>query len=736
MSATVARVRKEEQHAVSAESRFLALFWELADYNDVVRLSAAYSIVTAVDQCEANRNNPHGDAVCGYTVNRLMQGMCSSNKKARQGFATALTLLIAKRREIGEELVEYTWKILDRKDLSKQEVKDELIGRLFLVLVLCQSGVVAEMKFEKLKVVVDAVLDIVGKDKNWIMQLAFEALAGIIEAINGKENFVAVLNYFEEKNVFEKLEISCDVLSLAFSVYLKSEEFHLESKFKEIFENSANYESKISKQLLRSSDLDMDGTIHLLWEKILKWFFGSGKSENFAVFWNVVVEVNLFSHSPSVKRKSLGLALVEMALFLLKNETDLGVILSSHVCDLLVSFASSKKSSLHSNAIRCLESIVAKVQQVPSLALIAINRLNSSCRGATGASFDKKTRTNTIKSLLACVDVNGLAELVNSLLQKFTDNADHEKEQIAVIDQLYSVLSNQFIQSDFEKKKKILLFFMGVAYLGEAASIPVASSKVSNFASERFLSVVSASVNGPKNSLDISFLEKVNEWFDSTIAELDYFSQDLKEARAESKNCLKKISKHKHLSSDQKEALHLLLEYVLLMQMWSEEDASEGTDILKELYARIRNLKSPSLEEFTTGIVDIVLSVLIKPYSFFREMAKQVFRAFIGSVNQYIVNDLSRILITKKDDDEDSESSDVDEEEEDHSSSEASSDDQELEDEAADSSSSNEENQIEDDLEVSAQDLDSIDMEDYTSKLEAVFRERFNAKRLQKGKSL
>jgi hypothetical protein len=746
----VAQLHGEEplNSTASAESRFLALFWELADYNDIVRLSAAHSIASAVEQCEANKNNPHRDAVFGYTVNRLVQGLCSSNKKARQGFATALTLLVARRRDIGVLLVEKVWKIIDRKDQSKQEVKDELIGRLFLVLVLCQSGVVGGLKVDQLVEIVNAILEIIGRDKNWLMHLSFEALSEVLCSINDKDTFTQILAYLNEKNVFEKVTLACDVLSLAFSAYSRSCHFNLESEFQNLFESSSEYESSISKQLLRSSDLDSNGIVHSLWAKILKWFFETKRSEHFNVFWNTIVVANLFTHSPSVKRKSLGLALAKMALELLTQESDLGVILCPSVCDMLVSFASSKQALLHNNSLRFLESIVAKVTKMPSLALVAINRLSSACRG-TNSSFDKKTRTSTIKNLLACVDVNGLNQLVNNLFTTFSESSSNEKDQIAVIDQLYSVMSNQIVRSDMEKKKKILIFLMGVAYLHEAASISIASPKVAEFASERFLSAVSSALSGSKDNSNLDILKRINEWFDENISELEFFSQDLKDSRALARKNLKKISKHKYLSDDQKFALNSLIEHVLLMQMWSVDESMEGTDILRELSDRISGLKSSALEEFTTGIVDVVLSVLIKPHSFLREMAKTVFRAFINSVNQVVINDLSTILITKKNENEEEEEleenendesagEEDEEEEEEESESEGESDDQSdnQNENECEFEEDDEDDETEADIKLAPNDIDDIDMADYTSKLEAVFRERFNAKRLQKGKFL
>jgi hypothetical protein len=90
--------------AVTANDRFMAVFWDLASLNPQARTDSAARLLKYLKSIETSisdngskngaaslaGNDPAQFAELGYALKRLLRGLSSSRDAARQGFALAL----------------------------------------------------------------------------------------------------------------------------------------------------------------------------------------------------------------------------------------------------------------------------------------------------------------------------------------------------------------------------------------------------------------------------------------------------------------------------------------------------------------------------------------------------------------------------------------------------------------------------------------------------------------------
>ncbi|KAJ1674203.1 DNA-directed DNA polymerase, partial [Spiromyces aspiralis] len=135
----------------------LDLYWDLASLDENKRINAATRLISALEQFQAShgqgqevkviRSEEELKTECAsdvsYAVERLVKGLGSSRKGARQGFSVALTELLAKLNNVTATVVlDILFRVNEIKaSMMGQELRDMMFGRLFCFMALVEAGV-------------------------------------------------------------------------------------------------------------------------------------------------------------------------------------------------------------------------------------------------------------------------------------------------------------------------------------------------------------------------------------------------------------------------------------------------------------------------------------------------------------------------------------------------------------------------------------------------------------------
>ncbi|KAL5255779.1 hypothetical protein ACHWQZ_G011118 [Mnemiopsis leidyi] len=153
-----------------------------------------------------------------YSWKRLVKGMSSNRKSARQGFAVALTEVLTQFPDINVQDVYSLCKEVNLPSghVSQKEVRDLYSGFVFCVSALQRSG-----KFQNVALsleVVKDLLSILSKKKLTIKDVVFKVLLDVIDCIPS-ENIVQVIEIASEE--LKKGWVQCSAERLALMSYLE-----------------------------------------------------------------------------------------------------------------------------------------------------------------------------------------------------------------------------------------------------------------------------------------------------------------------------------------------------------------------------------------------------------------------------------------------------------------------------------------------------------------------------------
>jgi DNA polymerase phi len=148
---------------MTTNSDILPFFWDLASLDEEKRIKAAEQLLTRLTEVQQQHRNDIEDVIwkdllkgeqteeileklCAkdvlYTLKRLIRGLSSSRKAARQGFALAFTELLRILEFIHIKLlIDMIMKATEiNSQMNGQEERDMLFGRIFGFLSIVRSG--------------------------------------------------------------------------------------------------------------------------------------------------------------------------------------------------------------------------------------------------------------------------------------------------------------------------------------------------------------------------------------------------------------------------------------------------------------------------------------------------------------------------------------------------------------------------------------------------------------------
>ena len=170
---------------VGASNPFLQLFWQLAEDDDAVRASAQRDLLTSLADAQAAVVST--DALAPnvrYALKRLFRGLCSSRGRARAGFSSSLSAVLALPPlplPLSTVLPIMDAALAPPTAPSKQEQTDFKLGYACAVLALCSSGLAAALSAAEVSAMVRRLLAL--EYSKVLREMAWRAVEALMEAV-------------------------------------------------------------------------------------------------------------------------------------------------------------------------------------------------------------------------------------------------------------------------------------------------------------------------------------------------------------------------------------------------------------------------------------------------------------------------------------------------------------------------------------------------------------------------
>ncbi|XP_069136083.1 myb-binding protein 1A-like protein [Argopecten irradians] len=169
------------------DADLMKYFWRLAEPDENCTVKTTRLLLKKLETSQKDYDAIGKDLK--YTLRRLIKGVSSNRKSARQGFSVALCQVLRKFAVISTEKVLAL--VTKHLQLSKKDGKAEtgsiLLGRAMVYLALIQSGRLAQDSTESIKTVVSNLQDMKRK-RSYLQQICISGIVHLIPQI-GTETF-------------------------------------------------------------------------------------------------------------------------------------------------------------------------------------------------------------------------------------------------------------------------------------------------------------------------------------------------------------------------------------------------------------------------------------------------------------------------------------------------------------------------------------------------------------------
>ncbi|GAA5900230.1 DNA-directed DNA polymerase [Sporobolomyces salmoneus] len=454
--------------ASERKQSILPLFPLLASHDQTTRLDASYNLLNSLPL----PTPPPNDADTPYALKRLLAGLASSNESARQGFAVALTQLLATLpdEQASKVLPQFEESTTSRTGIDAREERDLLFAKLVGSHALIRSGILVRPTGstsnggESWKEVVQGLVTL-GNKKSWIREPSYWVICQAIESLVQAEESEwkeETIKWTVQRLVNDAREKAKGWSPEKIAVVLTLQAHGVDTDFKSILSPTFPSGSLLSRSSLPSLGQALRGALqsgsnpfeasgsssktprqgsnavktskngaapapgqnpHFAWNLILESYFprdgqaGSSTEDraSWADFWKVCVDDSLFG-SPSLPLKALGFSLVQSTLPLLPPSQ----VTTLFGPSTLRVFANHlRKSSSHGNDEKTLSRVAEKLAHNllptyltshPEATLPLLKALTLPPNSHPGA-FENKF----LEKLVAKLPLNGVKGWVNYL---------------------------------------------------------------------------------------------------------------------------------------------------------------------------------------------------------------------------------------------------------------------------------------------------------------------------------
>jgi len=394
---------KRTENGIHDRKNLLATFWELVSLNEEARVTSVLTLMSEIKKSE------HHTEDLGYVVQRLVKGLGSSRKAARQGYATALVHVLKGNPELKPELIlELMSEHLAVKgSLKGQEEKDAYFGQVFSILVLCRSRLFVNDSLDKplLGKIIGILLALM-KKKSYLQEICCKTIEGIFQKVDYSTFDEVILPHIQE--LIMKGWATCTPTDLYLAMAVQNQYKPLLPKkfFSEKWGGSDLFASKHFKNLgkvLIESTNTAHPRVHSIWDMVIQRTIEKS-SESLSIFWKVVVQDGLLQSTHERKFLALNLLLKFTPLI---SEEHVAIVFSPDILRLIFNSCQSKDNYL----FRATRTILDKlpVEAAKNEDKNVITTLIKTLVGKDGnPHFDSITKTKTVEQLVSKISKDSL----------------------------------------------------------------------------------------------------------------------------------------------------------------------------------------------------------------------------------------------------------------------------------------------------------------------------------------
>eukprot|EP00743_Colponemidia_sp_Colp-15_P008419 GILK01009149.1.p1 GENE.GILK01009149.1~~GILK01009149.1.p1 ORF type:complete len:1355 (+),score=420.14 GILK01009149.1:41-4105(+) len=454
----------------SDSKEFLQHFWDLADANAEIRKAATANLLKALQESDQKKmpvapvekkssglDLPGASNELTYTLKRLIRGLSSSREGARQGFALALTQLLATYTELDLTLlVQFLQSSTEPTQATKRGEKKELyLGRIFGYLSIARSGrlttspednlnslieIIAKNLFEiyeqkaKLRAVsMEAFMIVLSSCSRWTppilntINAQLEKIKPQLENNNVETLYLALClarmyptktqqvpqTLVSIKNKIldpSNLDILLEVLKGSTYVHPKIHPVWMELFTAVLSTGNTVAEPASTKKKNKQQQQGVNGNAK-----------NSGSLELFTTVWNRLVDSGLLESTH--EKKFLGLQLFALLLNHPQvNSEHVPILFSKNLIRTWVNSLVNNTTFLHQESIHVLDSLTKslpnKLGQDHTTRFQLIYELTAP-RASNGKQLDRKTKKTVLDALLFNMNEDGVSQYITFLEQLF-----------------------------------------------------------------------------------------------------------------------------------------------------------------------------------------------------------------------------------------------------------------------------------------------------------------------------
>ncbi|GAA5968040.1 hypothetical protein JCM11641_003709 [Rhodosporidiobolus odoratus] len=507
----------------SARQSILPLFPLLSSHQLATRLDASLQLLQALPLSAPSTST---DPDTPYALKRLLAGLASSNEAARQGFAVALSQLVAvlpddRANAVLPQLFEQT---TSKAGMDSREERDLLFARLMGLHALVRSGVLVRSSAQEggqWQETVQALVGL-GNKKTWIREPAYWVVCEALKALLESE-----ASWKDESTTWAVQRLVNDAREKAkgwgpekVAIVLTLQSYGVDADWSSALAPTFTSASVLSRSSLPALATALKGSAaasssepasgpkqgsnatktskgaaapapgqapHFVWTLLRDAFFpsvGAAQTEisdkaKFADFWRICVDQNLFA-SPSLPLKSLGFSLITLFLTSLPASDLVSLFNTPHT---LRVFANHLRSGAGAAGEKTLSRVADKLasstlpayfSSEPAAALPLLKVLTGGSHSSHNA-FEVKF-LEKIVARLPLSGVKGWISYLQTMIltpeqeegSEILDQAEKDKRLTAqrtwALDQLLHVARNGGVQKDEEAMRGVLEFLAVVGW--------------------------------------------------------------------------------------------------------------------------------------------------------------------------------------------------------------------------------------------------------------------------------
>nr|XP_002731208.1 PREDICTED: myb-binding protein 1A-like protein-like [Saccoglossus kowalevskii] len=344
------------------DRQLLDTFWELASPKDGKRVAGAQKLVEIIVKKQkehtTRKNETQNDDYCkelSYTLSRLVKGLASSRKGARQGYAMALSEILQSNSEVKvEDILDLIEEHLEIKG-RKQDERCCAFGQLFAFLAIVQSGRVFQAPDQYLEKLITELYRL-SHIKPYLNDVCTQAMIDIIKQcqVEDFQKYAWPVIKEELQKGWEKCTPGRLQLLL---ICRKSFPHAVKSKFLKSHwsRKDITHEENLNHiaHVLEESTINSHPNIHSVCRELLMLY--SEDSDKLIIFWDHVVDKVLCNST--YERKYLSFKLLELTVTLV-DANDMSGIFSHDLVRCIMNSLVNKQTFLHEAAKELLLSLV------------------------------------------------------------------------------------------------------------------------------------------------------------------------------------------------------------------------------------------------------------------------------------------------------------------------------------------------------------------------------------------